>query len=173
MAWADTSMKITGEVRDEAHLNMLVAAIVADRPTPSWSEAEIRSDAEAVQYLRDTLAAGADLVFAENSRHNECFPRIEAACREIGLGYVVTVSVDEEHDTPGHRDIYDPTARNLKRIHGMDDGYVKAADLLELLEAGRVPDAIAEIKHAISPAAGLPKGFAAAEGLLSEPALRV
>jgi hypothetical protein len=173
MAWADTSMNITGEVRDEAHLDMLVAAIVADRPTPSWSESEIRSEAEAGQYLRDTLAAGADLVFAENSRHNECFPRIEATCREIGLGYVVTVSVDEEHDTPGHRDIYDPALRNLRRIQGMDDGYVKAADVLELLEAGRVPEAITVIKEAISPAAGLPQGFSVADGLLAEPALRV
>ncbi|MGY3582053.1 hypothetical protein ACVIGB_001024 [Bradyrhizobium sp. USDA 4341] len=173
MAWADTSIEITGEVRGDADLEKLVAAIVADRPTPSWSEGMIQSEAEAGQYLRDVLAAGQVLIFAENERTGETFSRIEAACREIGLGYVVTVSVDEEHDTPGHREIYNPATQKLERLPGMDDGFVSASDVLNLLEAGRLTDTIALLKHAISPAAGLPQGFSVAEGLFAEPAPQI
>lgn len=173
MAWADTSIEITGNIGDEAGLERLVAAIVADRPTPSWSDVSIASEAEAFQYVREIVAAARNLVFAENERDGEHFPRIEEACREIGLGYVVTVSVDEEHDTPGHREIYDPAARKLERLEGMDNGQVSAAEVLALLESGRNDDAIATLKHAISPNAALPDHFTVAEELLTEPVLRV
>lgn len=173
MAWADTEIEITGEVREEADLEKLVAAIVADRPTPSWSDGPITSEEGAIEYLRAVLAVGQNLIFAENERDQESFSRIEVICREIGLGYVLTVSVDEDHDTPGSREIYNPSTQELEELSGMEDGNISAAEVLSLLEAGRISDAIANLKHAISPAAGLPKSFSVAEGLLAEPALRV
>lgn len=173
MAWADTEIELRGAVREEADLEKLVIAIVADRPTPSWSDAPITSEAEARQYLRDVLAAGGKLIFAENERDDESFPHVEVACREIGLGYVKTVSVDEDHDTPGSREIYNPRTQMVEELPGMEDGSISAAEVLRLLEAGRLTDAIASLKHAISPAAGLPKAFTVDESLLAEPALRV
>lgn len=173
MSAADTSIKITGEVGNDSNLAKLVAAIVADRPTPGWSDAAIKNEAEALDYVRDVSSSGEAFVFAENERDGECFPGIEAACREIGLAYELTVSVDEEHDTAGHREIYDPATKKLHHLPGVDAGNVPAQDILDLLEGGQTAEAIVRLKFAISPTADLPKEFAVADGLLAAPSARL
>lgn len=173
MSACDTSITITGAIQDAASLDKLVAAIVADRPTGDWSSDVIRTEAEALQHIRDRLAGGEDLIFAENKRYGDSFPHIERACRDLGLAYVRTVSVDEEFDTAGSRDIYDPVKRSVETLTGVESGLVSAAAVLDLLKAGRIAEAQAMLEHVLDPEAGLPVEFSVADGLLNEPAMRM
>jgi hypothetical protein len=128
MSSCDTSIEITGSIDDAVVLDKLVAAIVRDQPTGDWSGEAIRTEAAALQHIRDALDEGGNLAFAENERSGDSFPEIEEVCRQSGLAYVLTVSVDEEFDTPGSREIYDPAKRTVEKLSGVDPGTVDAAE---------------------------------------------
>lgn len=173
MSACDTSIEITGEIRSHDDLDALVAAIVKDRPTTDWSGDTLMSEEQAISYIRNTVAADEILTFAENERHGDSFPQIETVCRKIGLAYERTVSVDEEHDTTGSRQIWNPVTGELLNLIGMDPGVVNAADVLPMLKAGNVAEAIAFLEKSLDPAQGIPETFAVATGLLDVPAMHM
>jgi hypothetical protein len=172
MSNADTSIEITGEIKTDADLSRLVAAIVKDRPTPGWSDPPISGEDEAISYVRHIVAAGTPLIFAENERDGESFPSIQTACHEIGLAYLLTVSVDEEYDDPGRREVWNPIAGKLERHTGVDGGLVEAKEIHDLLTSGRNEEAMSRLRSVIEPRAGLPTEFTVAPGLIEAPALR-
>jgi len=169
MSDCDTSIEITGEINSQTGIDLLVKAILKDQPTADWSSSAIFSEAEAIEHLRNAVEAGDELIFAENERRGESFPEIEQACRKLGLAYVLTVSVDEEFDTSGHREVYDPAKGKIERYEGMDEGpdtLVKAMSVLELLNKGLVDEAKQLLRRSMDPAGDLPAAFSVAPGLL-------
>lgn len=173
MSACDTSIEITGEIRSQEDLDALVAAIVKDQPTTDWSGETLVSEDQALNYIRATFAGDEVLTFAENERHGNSFPQIEAVCRKIGLAYERTVSVDEEHDTAGSRQIWNPATGELLDLVGMDPGVVSASDVLPMLKAGKVSEAIAFLEKSLDPAHGIPETFEVATGLLDVPAVQM
>ena len=174
MSACDTSIKITGEIRSQDDLELLVKAIVRDQPTTDWTGPVVGSEDQAISHIRDTLAAGHEpLIFAENKRSGDSFPTIEEACRRIGLAYERTVSVDEGYDTIGSRQIWNPATKELLDLEGMDPGVVNASDVLPMLKAGKVGEAISFLEKSLQPTTGMPETFAVAAGLLDEPAMKM
>lgn len=169
MSDCDTSIKITGEITSQESLDLLVKAILKDQPTPDWSSPPIFDENEVIEHLRNTLESGEELLFSENERRGDRFPEIEKVCRKLGLAYILTVSVDEEFDTSGHREVYDPKVGKVERYDGMDTGadtLVKAKTILDLLNKDLVEEAKKALQRCMNPEENLPDEFSMAPGLI-------
>lgn len=175
MSWPDASISIRGTVNSQEDLDALVAAIVADAPTLSWGEARIDEEDKALDVIRDALAEGGELLFAENEREDSSFLEIEAACRRIGLTYCLSVDVDESDSVPGSTEIWTQGLdKPLSFIGSSHSGGVllDPKELLPFVESGDMEKIGRIVRLASDPEAGLPKSLVVGPGLaITAPAL--
>jgi len=165
----DTSISITGTIKDVESLEDLVTAIDCYKPLVDWGGPQISSEAEARSLIAETVASGAPLNLYYDV--STSFSRLTETCRNIGLAYVLSEDVDEEYSMPGRTEVYRPDTQQVISVVGSDlaEGVmIPVKDMMPLIQAGKTDELVEMIRSAADISHGLPKSLSAAPELVEE-----
>src|SRR4051794_16439738 len=150
---------ITGTIRGEEDLKRLVDSISDDEPTADGDPLNALLDKDEIRaILVSTIKDGEPLHLDGSARPDVEFDEVRAACREIGLSYVLEVDMDLEEEEPGRTETWTPGLEQPVSLVGPVFGtgpLINPGALLPLLRAGKTEEALRVVTLATDPDAFL------------------